>query len=80
MTTLVRIIKHEPAKVPKRASENLRPKLGSVASVLAQSKIVSDAFGRAAGFVLMMTGLFVVLSVNLTAIIVVSKGVAIAFR
>jgi hypothetical protein len=65
-------------KRPVGANDNLCPKLSSVAGILAQSQNVVKAFGRAAGFILMMTGLFVVLSVNLTTILVLSKGAGVA--
>jgi hypothetical protein len=63
-------------KRPKRANDPLRPKLGVVANVLAQSMIVYRAFGRDRGFVLMMTGLFVVWSVSLATIFFAKKGAA----
>ena len=53
-------------KRPQRANGNARPKLGLVDSILAQSKVVADAFGRGLGFILMMTALFVVLGASLT--------------
>ncbi len=61
-------------KRPKRANDDLRPKMGVVASVLAQSKVVSDAFGRGAGFVLMMMALLMVLLASVAIVIVVGKG------
>jgi hypothetical protein len=65
-------------KRPKRANDTARPKLSAVANILAQSTAVSGAFGRAAGFVLMMIGLFVDLSARLTIILVVGKGAGFA--
>ena len=45
-----------------------------LARILAQSGTVSRAFGRRAGFVLMLSSLFVHLSLNLTTIIILSQG------
>jgi hypothetical protein len=69
-------------KRPKRANDSARPKLSfvaaSVAAVLSQSKVVAEAFGRTAGFFLMMTALFVVLSASVSTVIVIEKGAGIA--
>jgi hypothetical protein len=69
-------------KRPKRANDSARLKLSfvaaSVAAVLSQSKVVAEAFGRTGGFFLMMTALFVVLSVSVSTVIVIEKGAGIA--
>ena len=61
-------------KHPVRVSDPLRPKLGPVASILAQSPAVASSFGRWPGFVLVMTGMLVILAMSLAAIVVASKG------
>jgi hypothetical protein len=63
-------------KRPKRVNEVVRPKLGSVASILAQSKIVADAFGRWPGFVLMIVALLVFMSISLAATTVALASLA----
>jgi hypothetical protein len=63
---------------PNGANDAVRPKLGSVAAILAQSQIVSDAFGRTAGSVLVMGGLCVHLSVSVMTIFFVGKGAGVA--
>jgi hypothetical protein len=69
-------------KRPKRANDSARLELSfvaaSVAAVLSQSKVVAEAFGRTGGFFLMMTALFVVLSVSVSTVIVIEKGAGIA--
>jgi hypothetical protein len=54
----------------------LCPKFGGVADVLAQAPLVSAAFGRWLGFVLMMTAMFVVLGLGVVTILAASIGVA----
>jgi hypothetical protein len=66
-------------KLPQLANGAAPPRLGSVASVLAQSKVVAEAFGQTRGFVLMMTALLIILSVSLTAALVITKGAAVVF-
>jgi hypothetical protein len=63
-------------KRPVGANEELRvsERTCRLARILAQSGTVSRAFGRRAGFVLMMSSLFAYLSLNLTTIIILSKG------
>lgn len=63
-------------KPPSRVNDGARPKLGPVASILAQSPAVASSFGRWPGFVLMMTGMLVILVLSLAAILVASKGAA----
>jgi hypothetical protein len=58
----------------KRVNDPLRPKLGLVAGILAQSPVVVSSFGRWPAFILMMTGLTVILIVSLATIFVVGKG------
>jgi hypothetical protein len=65
-------------KRAKRANDSVRPKLSYVAAVLSQSKVVAEAFGRTAGFFLMMTALLVLLSVSVSTVIVIEKGARIA--
>ncbi len=55
---------------------SLRPKSGGLAGLLAQAPVVSAAFGRWLGFILMMTALLVVFSLGVVTIMVASKGVA----
>ena len=52
----------------------LQPKWGGIAGVLAQAPVVSAAFGRWPGFVLMMTALLVVLTLGAVTILIASKG------
>jgi hypothetical protein len=56
--------------------ETLRPKWDGIAGVLAQAPLVSAAFGRWLGFVLMMTAMFVVLGLGVVTILAASIGVA----
>jgi hypothetical protein len=58
------------------ANEDLRPKLGAVANVLAQSPIVAGAFGRVLGFVVMITTLTMIALVSITTVLMVSHTVA----
>lgn len=58
------------------ACNSLRPKSGGLAGLLAQAPVVSAAFGRWLGFILMMTALLVVFSLGVVTIMVASKGVA----
>jgi hypothetical protein len=50
-------------------------KASGLAGVLAQAPVVSAAFGRWPGFVLMMTAMFVVLALSVVMILVASKSV-----
>ena len=50
-------------------------KASGLADVLAQPPVVSAAFGRWPGFVLMMTAMFVVLALSVVMILVASKSV-----
>jgi hypothetical protein len=50
-------------------------KASGLAGVLAQAPLVSAAFGRWPGFVLMMTAMFVVLALSVVMILVASKSV-----
>src|ERR1700676_2202082 len=52
------------------------PKWGGLAGVLAQAPVVSAAFGRWPGFVLMMTALFIVLALGVVTALVAAKGTA----
>jgi hypothetical protein len=63
-------------KSPQRVNDPLRLKLGTVAGILAQSPAVASSFGRWPGFILIMTGMLVILIVSVTAIFVASKGVS----
>ena len=47
---------------------------GGIADVLAQAPVVSAAFGRWLGFVLMMTALLAVLALGGVTVLVASKG------
>ena len=58
----------------KRVNEPLRLKLGKVAGILAQSPAVASSFGRWPGFILILTGMLVILIVSVTAIVVASNG------
>jgi hypothetical protein len=58
---------------------SLRPKLGGLASILAQAPAVSAAFGRWPGFILMLTALLVFFALGVVTIMVASKGVARLF-
>jgi len=66
-------------KHPNRVNELVRPKLGAVASILAQSPAVAASFGRWPGFVLLMTGMMVILAVSITTILMVGRGAAFLF-
>ena len=50
-------------------------KASGLAGVLAQAPVVSAAFGRWPGFVLMMTAMLVVLALSVVMILVASKSV-----
>jgi hypothetical protein len=63
----------------ERVAGDARPKIGAIASILAQSKVACDAFGPFWGFVLIMSGLATVSVVSLAAIFVAHKGLAVAF-
>jgi hypothetical protein len=52
------------------------PEWGGVAGVLAQAPVVSAAFGRWPGFVLMMTALLIVLALGVVTALVAAKGAA----
>jgi hypothetical protein len=64
-------------KHPKRVNDLLRPRLGPVASILAQSPAVASSFGRWPGFILVMMGMLVILVVSLAAIVVAGKGAGV---
>jgi hypothetical protein len=49
-------------------------KASGLAGVLAQAPVVSAAFGRWLGFILMMTALLVPFALSAVAILVASKG------
>ena len=63
-------------KDPNRVSDRVRPKLGAIANILAQSPAVAASFGRWPGFVLVMIGMLVILAVSITTILVLGKGAA----
>lgn len=52
----------------------MRPKWGGLAGVLAQAPVLSAAFGRWPGFVLMMTALALIFVLGVVTILVASKG------
>jgi hypothetical protein len=57
-----------------RASGSVRPKIGGLAGVLAQASVVSAAFGKWPGFVLMMTALAVILALSFATVMTVGKA------
>src|ERR1700688_3517485 len=54
---------------------SLRPRLGGLASILAQAPAVSAAFGKWPGFILMMTAMVIFLAVCVVTISASSKVV-----
>lgn len=62
------------SKTPARVKDEARTKLGTVAGILSQSQVVVASFGRGPGFILMMTGMLVVLFASLATILALAKG------
>ena len=62
--------------MPKPSIGGVRPKVVGLAGVLAQSGVVSAAFGRWPGFVLMITALVVVLVMALATVLIAAFGAA----
>jgi hypothetical protein len=61
-------------KPPVRVDGALRPKIGGIASILAQSPAVAGSFGRWPGFILMVMAMAIVLTVSLATVFMVAKG------
>ncbi|WP_213737050.1 hypothetical protein [Bradyrhizobium sp. dw_411] len=64
-------------KPPKKVDDVLRPKFGSMASILAQSPAVADSFGRWPGFALMVLAMMVMLIIGLAGVAALAKGISI---
>lgn len=69
-----------PRKTPSSVTGHVRPKIPvGMAGILAQSKVVADAFGRWGGFVVVMTSIIATTVICVVAVEATKSGIGRVF-